>query len=72
VLTPIDLGTETAQVDSIVQSVRRQLAADVDVTVIAAEVEAELAAYSTASVTRFVPILVERSVLERLRRHRSE
>ncbi len=34
---------------------------------IAAEVQAELAAYSTARVTRFVPILVERSVLARHR-----
>ena len=70
-LTPIHPGTETAQVDSIVQSLQTRLMAEVDVTVIAAEVEAELAAYSAARVTQFVPILVERSVLARLCRRRS-
>lgn len=66
-LTPIHPGTETVQVDSIVQSLRTRLAADVDIAAIAAEVEEELACYSTARITRFVPILVERSVLARLR-----
>ena len=67
-LTSIDPGTETPQLDSIVQSLHARLTADVDVTVIAAEVRAELAAYSMARVTRFVPILVERSVFARLSR----
>ena len=69
---PIDGTTEVVeQVDSIVQSLRARLATDVDVTVIAAEVEAELAAYSMARVTQFVPIIVESRVWGRLCRRRS-
>jgi hypothetical protein len=67
------IGSTTARqpVDSIVQSLRARLAADIDTVVIAAQVEAELAAYSAARITQFVPILVEGRVWARLCRQRS-
>ncbi len=59
------------RMDVIVRSLQAQLGEDIDAAVIAAEVERELAAYSSVRVTQFVPILVERGVRERLRRHSS-
>jgi hypothetical protein len=47
------------------------LGAEVELAAITAEVEHELAAYSTARVTDFVPILVEREVRARLHPPRS-
>jgi hypothetical protein len=79
----VDEGSQREVVDSIVRSLRARLgeAFDVevilaevrlgeafDVEVILAEVCAELAAYSTARVQQFVPILVESHVRTRLQR----
>jgi hypothetical protein len=69
--TPIERGTETDQVESIVRSLQARLGDRVDAAAIAAHVEIELSAYSTARITQFVPILVESHVRTRLCRQRS-
>ena len=69
--TPVGPGTATDQIDSIVQSLRRRLAADIETSAIAAAVETELAAYSTARITQFVSILVESRARARLSRKQS-
>ena len=53
-------------VDSIVRSLTARLGESVAVDAIRTEVRNELAAYSTARVTQFVPILVESHVRTRL------
>ncbi len=58
--------SSTDVVDSIVRSLRARLGERVAVDVIRAEVRMELAGYSTARVTQFVPILVESHVRTRL------
>ena len=55
--------------DVIVRSLQARLGEHIDAAVIAAEVEREIAAYSSVRVTQFVSILVERGVCERLSRH---
>ena len=55
-----------SEVDSIVRSLQGRLGKDFDVAVIEAEVKAELATYSEASVTQYIPVLVERRVNARL------
>ena len=63
-----DEGNQQEIVDSIVRSLRARLGEGFDVDVIFAEVCTELAAYSTARVRQFVPILVESHVRTRLQR----
>jgi hypothetical protein len=71
VATLIESATEMQRVESIVQSLHSRLGAHFDAAVIAAEVESEFAAYSTARITQFVPILVESRVWARLCQQRS-
>ena len=56
----------TPGIDAIVKSLRVRLGELVDLTVIEAAVTAELDRYSAAPIKQFIPILVERGVLERL------
>ena len=55
-----------SEVDAIVRSLQVRLGQDFDVAVIEAEVKAELAAYSEARVTQYIPVLVERRGTARL------
>ena len=58
-------------IESIVGSLCARLGGGLDVATISAEVEAAFAEFSTARVTQFVPILVERRVWARLSEPRS-
>ncbi len=62
------LAPSSLRMGVIVRSLQAQLGEGIDAAVIAAEVEREFAVYSSARVTQFVPILVERGVREHLRR----
>jgi len=55
-----------AGVESISLRLRARFGNDVDPATIEAEVEAELISYSTAPITQYIPILVERRVWDRL------
>lgn len=59
-------GPVVSEVESIVRSLQVRLGDSFDVTVIEAEVRAELATYSEVPVTQYIPVLVERRVTARL------
>ena len=61
--------TDSAQtgIESVVRALHLRFGSAVELTTIAAEVEYEVASYSAARITDFVPILVEREVRARLR-----
>lgn len=59
----------TPSVEPIVRSLCMRLGGELDITAIAAEVEAEFSTYENARVTHFIAILVERRVWERHRPH---
>ena len=64
-------GSARRQVDVIVASLRARLGNAIDVSVIAAEVEAAFAAFAGSRVATFVPILVESRVNDRLQQRAS-
>lgn len=64
--TPAESPNVAQRVEAIVRSLHVRLGEGFDRTAIAAEVDAEFAMYSTATVAQYVPILVERGVWARL------
>ncbi len=57
----------SSQVDSVVQALHARFGTAVELAAIAAQVEAEFAAYRDVPITDFVPILVTRRVRTKLR-----
>jgi hypothetical protein len=68
---PSDTKPSTPSVESIVRSLHTRLGEESDFAVLVAEVEAEFSSYADARVSQFIPILVQRHVWARLRRHDS-
>jgi len=68
---PATSAADTSRVEAIVRSLSARLGDGFDDAALAAEVEAEFAAYAGSRVTQFLAIFVERAVWARLSQPRS-